>query len=110
MRQFRLISTNGDPLNKELVAVVFGANLGRIKRERGLSLTEIAERAGIHQTHLGLLLRGRRIPRIDTVLKVAAALEVTPDALLVGVTWNPQKAALGAGRFEKERTNVEKEC
>lgn len=89
-------------MNKELVAEAFGANLGRIKREKGLSLSEVAERAGIHQTHLGLLLRGKRAARIDTVVKVAAALEVTPGALFAGITWSPEEKMGDSGRFETE--------
>jgi hypothetical protein len=29
------------------------------------------------------------VPRIDTVIKLAAALEVSPGRLLEGITWTP---------------------
>lgn len=86
--------------SRELVAECLALNLSRCKRERGMSLTEIAERAEIHRTHLGLLLRGKRLARIDTVVKLAAALGVSPSALLEGVRWRPPRDQGSSGRFE----------
>jgi transcriptional regulator with XRE-family HTH domain len=86
--------------NRGLVAERFALNLARCKRETGMSLTEIAERAEIHRTHLGLLLRGKRLVRIDTVVKLAAALEMPPSALLEGVCWRPPQGPESTGRFE----------
>ena len=86
--------------NRGLVAERLALNLSRCKREKGLSLTEIAERAEIHRTHVGLLLRGRRLVRIDTVVKLAAALDVPPSALLEGVRWRPSRGPDSPGRFE----------
>jgi transcriptional regulator with XRE-family HTH domain len=86
--------------SKKLVAERFALNLARCKRERGMSLTEIAERAEIHRTHLGLLLRGKRLVRIDTVVKLAAALDIPPGALLEGVLWRPRQHPRMSGKFE----------
>jgi transcriptional regulator with XRE-family HTH domain len=86
--------------NRGLVAERFALNLARCKREKGMSLTEIAERAEIHRTHLGLLLRGKRLIRIDTVVKLAGALGVPPNALLEGVRWRPPRGPKSTGRFE----------
>lgn len=86
--------------NRGLVAERFALNLAHCKRETGMSLTEIAERAEIHRTHLGLLLRGKRLVRVDTVVKLAGALEVPPSALLEGVRWRPPQGGESTGRFE----------
>ncbi len=86
--------------NKRLVARRFAANLARCKQESGLSLTQIAERAEIHRTHLGLLLRGDRLARIDTVVKLSAALDVPPSTLLEGVRWRPPARPGMSGKFE----------
>jgi transcriptional regulator with XRE-family HTH domain len=85
---------------RELAAERFAANLARCKREKGLSLTEISERAEIHRTHLGLLLRGKRLARLDTILKLSGALGVPPSALMEGVRWGPAKHRDYPGRFE----------
>jgi hypothetical protein len=38
---------------------------------------------------IGMLERGARLPRIDTILKLAGGLEIHPGELLEGVTWHP---------------------
>lgn len=50
---------------------------------------DLAFRASLHRTEIGLLERGGRIPRIDTLAKLAGALEVEPGELFEGITWNP---------------------
>jgi transcriptional regulator with XRE-family HTH domain len=45
----------------------------------------LAERTGLHRTEIGLLERGARIPRIDTLLRLAVALSVEPSELLKGI-------------------------
>jgi len=54
-------------------------------------------RAGLHRTEIGLLERGARIPRIDTLLKLAAALDIDPSKLLDGINWMPGESL--PGRF-----------
>jgi transcriptional regulator with XRE-family HTH domain len=94
------MATGAAEEGKRLVAERFALNLARCKREKGMSLTEIAEQAEIHRTHLGLLLRGKRLVRIDTVVKLAAALDVPPSALLEGVRWRPGQRPNVSGQFE----------
>jgi transcriptional regulator with XRE-family HTH domain len=54
-------------------------------------------RASLHRTEIGLLERGARVPRIDTLVKLAAALGVRIDcSLLDGITWNPGSTRAGA--------------
>jgi len=52
-----------------------------------LSKTATAERAGLHRTEVSLIERGERVPRLDTIVKLAGALEMEPCALLVGMAW-----------------------
>jgi len=92
--------TTGSAENRDLVAECLALNLARCKRETGMSLTEIAERAAIHRTHLGLLLRGKRLARMDTVIKLAGALGVPLSALVEGVRWCPPQGPKSLGRFE----------
>jgi transcriptional regulator with XRE-family HTH domain len=53
-------------------------------------------RAGLHRTEIGLLERGARVPRIDTLLKLAAALGVSLRCpLLDRIEWRPGSSAPG---------------
>ncbi len=81
---------------REELALAFGHNLLRARRKVRLSQEEVNVRAGLHRTEVGLLERGHRVPRIDTLLKLAAALEVAPGELLDGISWLPGQLAEGA--------------
>jgi transcriptional regulator with XRE-family HTH domain len=41
---------------------------------------------------------GKRLPRLDTLIKLAGALEVPVSALLDGISWDP--SVTNAGGFE----------
>jgi DNA-binding XRE family transcriptional regulator len=71
------------------IAVRFGKNLARQRQRANLSQEALAFPAGLHRTEIGLLERGERCPRIDTVVKLAAALNASVEDLVEGITWNP---------------------
>jgi transcriptional regulator with XRE-family HTH domain len=86
--------------NSPDVAHRFGENLRRTRRQTDISQEELGFRAGLHRTEVGLLERGARVPRIDTVVKLAGALGVRIDcALLDGMTWTPGEREVPAGSF-----------
>lgn len=60
----------------------FGQNLQRLRRARGLSQEQFAFEAGIHRTYIPGIEAGQRNPSIETVGKIAAALNVRPGELL----------------------------
>jgi transcriptional regulator with XRE-family HTH domain len=66
------------------VADRFGQNLRRARRD-----------ASLHRTEIGLLERGERIPRIDTAIKLAAAVGVPVSDLLAGIGWTPGNVCPG---------------
>jgi len=65
----------------------FVANLNRLIAERGLTAAELAARADIHRSHLTLILGGERMVQLDTLVKLAGALGVSPAELLADVSW-----------------------
>ena len=65
----------------------FGDNLILLRDRVGLSQGELSVRSGLHMTQVGLLERGLRLPRLDTIVKLAGALEVPPCELLTGMAW-----------------------
>jgi transcriptional regulator with XRE-family HTH domain len=68
-------------------AECFGGNLKRARRRADLSQEDLARRAALHRTEIGLLENGLRTPRIDTMAKLAAAVEASPDELMEGIAW-----------------------
>jgi transcriptional regulator with XRE-family HTH domain len=67
----------------------FARNLWRSRRRAGLTQGELAESVGMHRTALSALELGQRLPRVDTIVKLAAGTEVSPCVLLVGMEWRP---------------------
>jgi transcriptional regulator with XRE-family HTH domain len=51
-----------------------GLNLQRLRREKGLSQEELADFAGIHQTYLSGVERGKRNPTVSVLQRIAEAL------------------------------------
>jgi len=76
----------------------FGENILIARRRADLSQEELGFLASLHRTEIGQLERGIRLPRIDTVVKLAGALNVPPGDLLKGMAWKPGKLA-ARGRF-----------
>ena len=77
------------------VGKCFGANFARCRKEAGLTQEAVSHMAGLHRTEIGTLERGNRIPRIDTLVKLAATVGVKPEALLEGIVWEPGKIYSG---------------
>lgn len=82
------------------IAARFGDNLYRARKRAGLPQEELGFRSGLHRTEIGLLERGSRIPRIDTLVKLAGALAVSPLDLIDGIEWTP--ASTLGGEFQIE--------
>jgi transcriptional regulator with XRE-family HTH domain len=72
------------------IAAQFGDNLVRQRKLADISQDELSVRASVHRTEISQLERGLRIPRIDTVVKLATSLEIGP-----GLSGGDQ---LGAGQ------------
>jgi transcriptional regulator with XRE-family HTH domain len=85
---------------KEAQAIEAGRRLGRnvveAREQRGLTQTATAERAGLHRTEVSLIERGKRVPRLDTIVKLAGAMHMEPCALLVGMAWKLDPAKGGS--------------
>jgi transcriptional regulator with XRE-family HTH domain len=68
-----------------VIARSFGENLARIRKEAALSQDALSTLAGLHRTGIAILERGNRLPRLDTVIKLAGAMGVDPGELLDGI-------------------------
>ena len=70
-------------------AARFGDNLARHRKRADLSQEELSYLSSLHRTEISQLERGLRLCRIDTLVKLAASLEVSADDLLAGIAWSP---------------------
>ena len=77
------------------IAARFGDNLVRCRKAADATQEELSVRASLHRTEVSQLERGLRIPRIDTLIKLADSLEADPEELLEGITWTPGGVRLG---------------
>ncbi len=59
------------PLQKQ-----FGQRVRDLRKERGLALEELADRASLHWTYVGQVERGVRNPTLKNIAALAAALGV----------------------------------
>jgi transcriptional regulator with XRE-family HTH domain len=72
----------------------FGRNLAAQREKAGLSQEELADRAQMHRTAISLSETGKRMPRLDTLLKLAAALGISAATLLDGID-GPKHCPMG---------------
>jgi len=60
----------------------FGTIIRRRRLEAGIGQEKLADKAGLHSTHVSLLERGKRMPSLEVIRKLAAALETTMASLM----------------------------
>lgn len=83
-------------MGSEDVAAIFGDNLARCRRSADITQEELSIRASLHRTEVSQLERGLRVPRIDTLVKLAKSLECDPNELLAGINWRPGGVRFGS--------------
>ena len=59
-----------------------GKNLRAARRQLGLTQEQVAERSGVQAGEVSRVELGKRDPRVSTLEKLAAAVEVEPGQLL----------------------------
>ena len=60
----------------------FAAVVKRRRLAKGFSKAALAERAGLHQTYVGLIERGKSNPTLDSANAIAEALGVPLEKLI----------------------------
>jgi transcriptional regulator with XRE-family HTH domain len=73
----------------------FAVNLRKARQRKQISQEELGFRCELHRTEISLLERGGREPRLGTIVKLAGALDSTPDELCGGIRWSTK-----SGRFQ----------
>ena len=68
------------------------ASLEKERRRQGLSLNEVSARAGLSHTMVMRMEKGERMPTIDTLLRIAEALQCDLGAFLRNALKSPSRA------------------
>lgn len=74
-------------------AKAVGRRIKAAREKKNLTQEDLASLTDISPTHVSVIERGAKIPKLDTFVSIANALEVSADALLVDVA---DYAAIGA--------------
>ena len=77
------------------VAGRFGDNVKRQRKLADLSQEELSYRASLHRTEVSQIERGLRLCRVDTVAKLAGAMEIDAGRLFEGIDWEPGDVRYG---------------
>jgi transcriptional regulator with XRE-family HTH domain len=70
------------PQRSDDLAPTVGVNLRRLRSKRGLSLERLAQRSGVSRAMLSQIELGQSAPTINSLWKIARALDVTFSALI----------------------------
>ena len=69
-----------------------GRRIAKRRRQLGLSQAKVEERADIGDKYLSSIERGISNPSTEVIMRLAIALETTPDAFLVGTVRDQDEA------------------
>lgn len=61
-----------------------GKRIARRRKKLGLKQTEVCERAEINDKYLSCIERATSIPSLEVLMRLALALDTTPDEFLTG--------------------------
>ena len=62
----------------EPVSLQIGQRLREIRKKQNLTQEQLGELVGLNYKYIGLIERGERLPSIQTLFKISAALKVAP--------------------------------
>ncbi|MBO8141295.1 MAG: helix-turn-helix domain-containing protein [Firmicutes bacterium] len=68
------------PLNP--IHIIFGLKLRQARLSKGMSVTELAERAGMSASYVTEIEKGRKYPKADKIMRLAEALGYEYDQLV----------------------------
>lgn len=62
--------------NKNSILIKFGEKVRELRRLKGISQEELADRANLHRTYIGMIERAEKNITLINIEKIANALEV----------------------------------
>ena len=68
----------------EIDYALLGKRIAEIRRKRGFTQEKLAEKADVTNNYISHIENNRSIPSLETIVRLCAALDVTPDEILLG--------------------------
>lgn len=69
-------------MEKQPVLLLFGKAVQQRRKKLGLSQEQLAEKAGVHRTYVGMIERAEKNITLCNIERIAAALEIPIKELL----------------------------
>ena len=86
-----------------------GQVIQRIRKDRGMTQEQLAEKVGVDPNSISRIERGRLIPALPTLIDICNALEIGADLVLAAyivvdtpIRWTPLAKKLEAVELEKQ--------
>ena len=70
---------------KTNLLIEFGQRIRVLRLAAGISQEELAEKAGLHRTYIGMIERGEKNITLKNLVKIAKALGKKASSLLEGI-------------------------
>lgn len=77
-------------MRKDPVLVEIGSRIQKARKDRKISQEDLAHRAGLHRTFMGLVERAERSVTVLSLLRISTALDIEPGELLNGLKVEPK--------------------
>jgi transcriptional regulator with XRE-family HTH domain len=69
-------------MTKKNILIVFGDRVRLVRKDLGLSQEELADKAGLHRTYIGMIERGEKNITLTNIEKISKALGIDISDLL----------------------------
>jgi DNA-binding helix-turn-helix protein len=67
---------------KKEILIKFGERVRKERLEQGLSQEDLADKAGVHRTYIGMIERAEKNITLENIEKIAKALNIAPKELI----------------------------
>lgn len=76
------MSQDGDEIKRNQIAKDFGSNLLKLRKEKGFTREELAERSNLSANYIYGLENGTYLPGFMAIIDLSNSLNITPTQLL----------------------------
>lgn len=82
LQLYRFVYTKISNMDSENVLITFGNKVREIRKDKNISQEELAFKANLHRTYIGMIERAEKNITLINIEKIAKALEVDIKKLL----------------------------